>query len=116
MKFCKDLLGVQKQTTNSGVLLELGKCPLYIYARKNCIKNWARIHITGKANEILLLTHQMSLKWSLKWTHEIKNTLDKSGIGCGNNNPAVHNMVFKRMEDIFYIKKLLQQLISRKVN
>ena len=102
MRFCKELLGVQRQTTNIGVLLELGRVPLINYGIKNCIKNWARIHIAGKANEILLLTHQMSLKWSLKWTQETKNTLDRSGIGCGNNNPAVHNMVFKRMEDIFY--------------
>ena len=28
MSFCKDLLGVQKQTTNVGVLLELGEVPL----------------------------------------------------------------------------------------
>ena len=43
MKFCKQLLGVQKQTTNSGVLLELGRIPLEIYAIKNAIKNWVRI-------------------------------------------------------------------------
>ena len=32
MKFFKDLLGVQKQTTNDGVLLELGKWPISIDA------------------------------------------------------------------------------------
>ena len=102
MRFCKELLGVQRQTTNIGVLLELGRVPMIIYGIKNCVKNWSRIHITGKANKILLLTHQMSLKWSLKWTRETKNTLDTSGIGCENNNPAIYNMVFKRMTDIFY--------------
>ena len=34
IKFCKELLGVQIQTTNLAVLLELGRLPLYIYERK----------------------------------------------------------------------------------
>ena len=28
MRFCKDLLGVQRQTSNIGVLLELGRVPI----------------------------------------------------------------------------------------
>ena len=38
MKFCKELLGVQKQTTNVGVLLELGQTPLSIRGITNAIK------------------------------------------------------------------------------
>ena len=30
MRFCKDLLGVQKQSTNIGVLLELGRIPIML--------------------------------------------------------------------------------------
>ena len=51
IRFCKELLGVQRQTTNIGVLLELGRILIMIYGIKNCIKNWSRIHILGKANE-----------------------------------------------------------------
>ena len=40
IKFCKELLGVQIQTTNLAVLLELGRLPLYIYGKKNSAKNW----------------------------------------------------------------------------
>ena len=40
LMFCKDLLGVQKQTTNIGVLLELGQVPLCLDANKNATKNW----------------------------------------------------------------------------
>ena len=40
MKFLKQLLGVQTQTSNIGVLLETGRVPLMAYALKNCIKNW----------------------------------------------------------------------------
>ncbi len=41
--FCKQLLGVQKQASNIGVLLELGQTPLMILAQKNAITNWVRI-------------------------------------------------------------------------
>ena len=34
MSFCKQILGVQKQTTNDGVLLELGQFPLHVLAKK----------------------------------------------------------------------------------
>ena len=54
MKFCKDLLGVQIGTTNTGVLLELGQIPLCIYGKKNCTKNWDRICRRENANELLL--------------------------------------------------------------
>ena len=33
-KFLKQLLGVQVQTTNVGVLLETGRIPMSIYAKK----------------------------------------------------------------------------------
>ena len=102
IRFCKELLGVQRQTTNIGVLLEMGRIPIMHYAIKNCIKNWSRIHIIGKANEMVLLSHQMSLNCSLKWSEGVKSCLDRSGIGSQNNNKAIHNMIFKRMTDIFY--------------
>ena len=102
MIFCKDLLGVQRQTTNVGVLLELGRTPIIYFGVKNCIKNWLRIHILGKANKILLATHKMSLNCSLKWTQEVKSSLDKSGIGSETKSENIFNMVFKRLTDTFY--------------
>ena len=53
MKFCKDLLGVQKQTT--GVLLDLGEWPMSLNAKKICIKNWERIAVLKQANIALKL-------------------------------------------------------------
>ena len=53
ISFCKQLLGVQKQTTNAGVLLELGQLPLLIRARKKAIKNCMRMYfrfMTHKSN------------------------------------------------------------------
>ena len=54
LSFCKQLLGVQKQTTTIGVLLELGQVPLGIYAKKMAIKDWSRIRNNNKVNELLL--------------------------------------------------------------
>ena len=58
LKFCKDVLGVQIRTVNTGVLLELGQVPLCIYGKKNCTKNWDRICREGNANELLLRSCQ----------------------------------------------------------
>ena len=50
---CKQLIGVHKSTTNIGVLLEVGRVPLTLYARKLAIKNWERIQKT-KANSLII--------------------------------------------------------------
>ena len=52
----KHILGVQKQTANVGVLLELGRVSMQTFAVKAAIKNWERIK-TGKINEILKNSH-----------------------------------------------------------
>ena len=44
MKFLKQLLGVQIQTSNLGVLLETGRVPFMTFAIKNSIKNCYNCH------------------------------------------------------------------------
>ena len=75
MKFCKELLGVQKQTTNIGVLLELGLTPLSIHAIKNCLKNWCRITNDAKCNELVKTSYEDSVADNLSWRNRIKDTL-----------------------------------------
>ena len=67
-KFCKDLLGVQIRTINTGVLLELGQMPLSIYGKKNCTKNWDRICRDENANELLLLSCKEDLENDWKFS------------------------------------------------
>ena len=43
MQFCRQILGVQKNTTTHGVLLELGRTPLILEAQRLSLKNWERI-------------------------------------------------------------------------
>ena len=54
LSFCKQLLGVQKQTTNIGVLLELRQIPLNLFAKKNTTKNWVRIVNNTKCNNMII--------------------------------------------------------------
>ena len=79
MKFCKELLGVQKQTTNAGVLLELGLFPLYINARKSCVKNWERIAIQNRVNQVTKTSYEWALKTNSGWTMKVKDYLAHIG-------------------------------------
>ena len=71
---CKQILGVQKQTTNVGVLLELGRIPLQNFAIKAAIKNWERIK-SGKINPILLSSHNDAVTDGLPWVTNVKYIL-----------------------------------------
>ena len=53
MSFCNQLLGVQKQTMNVAVMLELGQFPLVIHAKKRAIKNWVRMATGTNCSDIL---------------------------------------------------------------
>ena len=53
MRFCKELLGVQRRTTNVGVLLELGETPLSFTGTRNAIKNWVRICNDTTCNKLV---------------------------------------------------------------
>ena len=100
MRFCKDILGVQKQTTNVGVLLELGEIPISIFAKKQCIKNFHRIHFIKNANSIVLSSLSNPLNKET-WLNPIKTCLDKIGIGLSNPY-LIYERSFERMRDIFY--------------
>ena len=73
LRFCKDALGVQIRTVNTGALLELGQIPLYIYGKKNCIKNWDRICRKGSANDLLVKSCRNDLEND--WNFSVKKYL-----------------------------------------
>ena len=104
MMMCKQLLGVQRQTTNIGVLLELGRIPLNVFASKFAIKNWERIRM-GKGNEILLDSFKDG---ALSWDTSIKSVLESNGMlnfylnNCGKEYPFVYKRIFDRLSDHFH--------------
>ena len=101
--FCKHLLGVQKQTVNIGVLLELGQVPMNLYANKIALKNWERIALEKKANPLVLKSYEFATTENLNWPLLVKNKLATNGMMQffdGGSN--IHEKVFVRMKDIFH--------------
>ena len=78
IKLCKQLLGVQIQTTNMGVLLELGRNPICIYGKKNTAKYWERIGIKNEANSILLSLYLDPQESG--WANSVKNSFFAIGL------------------------------------
>ena len=78
-RFLKELIGVQRQTSNTGVLLETGRVPIHLLAKKHCLKNWARVAKSRSANYLLISSYDNSLKHNLTWPTSIKNIFSKVG-------------------------------------
>ena len=102
VKFSKALLGVQKQTSNIGINLELGAVPIMFYGIKNCIKNWHRIHKKKEANTILLSVYEMAIENNLPWPTLVKQTLDSIGIGTESDAKNIQREALERMKDIYH--------------
>lgn len=104
MKFCKELLGVQKQTTNTGVLLELGQLPLSVHASKHAIKNWVRLTNDKQCNASVFASLEHAANNNLMWPKRIEGTLTKIGLlnTFISKDSRAHIQAFQRMSDIFY--------------
>ena len=104
---CKQILGVQKQTTNIAVLLELGRVPLKFHAYKAATKNWERIK-SKKVNIYVYKSYQNAIEENLPWTNNVKDLLEKNGMLCfyintyENKPPFIHKKLFQRLSDIFH--------------
>ena len=102
--FCKHLLGVQKGTTNVGVLLELGRTPLTLDAQKTAIKNWERIR-NKKANYLVTLSYKNAEQ---NWGTKVKSCLEQNGMLSSYTrappHPCLnaHTKLYKRLSDVFY--------------
>ena len=73
VRFLKQLLGVQTQTSNIGVLLETGRVPLLTQAIKNSVKNWNRIVKMNECNPLVRLSFENMVEKDLDWQRNIGN-------------------------------------------
>ena len=78
---CKHILGVQKQTTNIAVLLELGRVPIHLHAIKAAVKNWERIKLK-QANALVYTSYQQAVENNLPWITNTKTLLEQNGMTC----------------------------------
>ena len=100
MMMCKQLLGVQKQTANIGVLLELGRVPLSLYAIKSAIKNWERIK-SGNTNSMVSYSYKQASEYNLLWLKNIQNLLERNGLACFFQNVYQTDQLFVRKHNNF---------------
>ena len=104
---CKHILGVQKQTTNIAVLLELGRVPMQIFAVKAAIKNWERIK-QGKIGEALRTNYNFAKSDKLPWLTGIETILQSYNIGRQLKTQTnieyrfIHKIMFKKQCDNFH--------------
>ena len=75
---CKQLLGVEKHTSNVACKLELGRYPIYIDAVKKCIQNWSRVY-RGETCDIIKLIQKQSNEYV--WTSSVGSKLSRLGFG-----------------------------------
>ena len=107
MLICKQLLGVHRTTTNIGVLLELGRIPLEIFAAKLAVKNWERIR-KGQANCLILASHRDAMEENLLWITNIRNILEKNGMlnffinSYDDKPPFINKRIFQTLTDGFH--------------
>ena len=106
LMFCKHLLGIHKSTTTTdGVLLELGRIPLHVFAKKVAIKNWER---TSKCNSLLSASYNSAVNESLDWIAKIKQSLAEIfmfNYFANRDINLVHNKVYRRLADICFPTK-----------
>ena len=104
LSFCKQLLGVQKQTTNDGVLLELGMVPISTLARKRAVKNWVRLINNVGCNGVVTDSFRNSIAVGLTWPKSIEELI--SGVGLRqvflDGDKGAHEKVFQRLWDAYH--------------
>ena len=79
LSFCKQLLGVRKQTNTIGVLLELGMVPIEFHAKKIAVRNWERI-CEENCNQLLTAAYTEAKTENLQWAETIKNVFSTNGM------------------------------------
>ena len=100
--FCKQLLGVQKQTPNIGVLLELGVTPVSFGAIKASLRNWSRIS-KNLCNKLLRDSVFDSFLNNMAWGMRIKSTYEYNGmLEFILDTEKGIKLLMKRIEDQFY--------------
>ena len=101
MSMLKQILGVQKQTTNIGVFLELGRVPIIFQAKKLAIKNWERIR-KGEGNSLLIASYQNALRENLPWIDRIKTTLAENDLLClylDDDDPTKPPFIYQKLKE-----------------
>ena len=105
--FCKHLLSVHKSHITEGILLDLERLPLTLFAQKASIKNWERIR-KSKCNFLLSLSYKSEVIdpviGNCRWLLNIKDILARNGMRnlfLGSYEMFIHKRLFRTLFDQF---------------
>ena len=106
IRYLKQVLGVQIQTTNIGILLETGEIPISIHAMKCTIKNWVRI-ARKNGNKLITCSLESAENENLSWYEQIRNEFFTNGLGdifvsAKFSTDIIEHIYYQRKIDIFY--------------
>ena len=109
MQFCRQILGVQKNTTNNGVLLEIGRTPLMLEAQRLSVKNWERIK-NGDGNSLVTYSYQNACNKELDWIRTVHTLLARNGLQyrISDGSSDVCNALLGKTKDIFHQEAFAQ--------
>ena len=109
MQFCRQILGVQKSTTNNGVLLEIGRTPLMLEAQRLSLKNWNRIK-SENGNILVTKSYQNAHTKKLDWNQKICELLSKHGMHyrIQESESDLGNAFFGKAKDVFHQEAFAQ--------
>ena len=104
-KFCKQILGLRRNTSNMGALGELGKYPVIFKNWTLAIKYWLRLEL-GSQNELLNRAYKVAKAENHYFCQSIKGLLFQNGFGYIWDNPILvtkhfHSTFSKRLQDEF---------------
>ena len=77
---CKQILGLSSNVSNIASLLELGRCPISLDAKKNALNNWLRLTGVKTGNFLVINSVQNSISEELKWAEDVKKCLQDNGL------------------------------------
>ena len=110
LMFCKQILGVRKQTNTDGVLLELGMVPITLHAKKIAVRNWERI-TQNRGNSLLVASHSYAILKQLPWAVTMRDTFTQNGMqenylsilsNTQEDGVSQANLLMKRLVDQFH--------------
>ena len=112
MQFCKQILGVKRQTQNGFIYGELGRLPLSQYRIYAIIKYWLKI-LRARETKYVKYCYDMMLNdlelhpHKNNWASDVKQVLDKLGLSyvwinqCVENENIFLSIVKQRIKDCY---------------
>ena len=119
-KICKQIIGVNKKTSNIATIAELGRYPLYIDIQTQIIKYLLRLKIIKK-ERLLFKAYQEQIEninEQNNWINNAKIILDKNGLSYIflNHKDSVNIINHRGIKEMgFYLKNRIKDIFEQNI-